>query len=235
MKRYLLCLLLLPALAIGAVIKPPGQGNVTVFSDIITEVYYEIAGHTTTPTKVADSTLVKNRINAASRDLTWQFAVESDTTITVVSGTEVYNLPNDYYDYVWVASKAKSSNLEVAMQPVEATDFGQYRENEGIPHYFHVFKRQIYVTPTNTSGDSIRVHYMARNNVLSGANDTTNIDKEYITLLVLMSAEYILRAKSTDLTEMGKAKLEMIAALRAKEEQKLLEKRKQRSKVLVTE
>ena len=199
-----------------------GDSNLVLVSDMITEVYYEVAAYTTTPYKIADTTFVINRLNWGAKTVAQDFmAVERDTTITVVAGTENYAVPSDFMAIRWVGAKPTGTNLETGMKLIAGNEVGAHRDAKGIPRFYLENKRQIHVEPTNTSGDSIIVHYAAYSNVLDATTDSTNLDRTYETLIVLRASESILRGKQPQQGTIQKALLDDITARKVEEERKL--------------
>jgi len=219
----LILTLLMCSLSFGADIQ--GQGNTVIFSDYITDVYYEIAGFISIDNayRFADSTMVKNRINAAREKTVVNLGgTERDTTFAIGTSTEEYALPSDFYMVNYVTSIAINTGHEVAMKEVSGAEYGLHRDDTGTPAFYLIDKRKIYVVPCNTSNDSIVVHYRARSNTLSANTDTCNIDKEYKNYIVLTTAEMIMRGKAPSMGAYGQARLEEIAVAKEKEEKRLL-------------
>lgn len=219
MKKLLISLLMLilavPALGADKM----GASNTVILSDLMTDVYAEVAGFASASTrhKFADSTLVKNRINMACMDIANAGRIERDTTIKIVAGTEDYALPYDFNQVLWVGAKATATNLAYGMDPIPGNQVGKHRDDTGIPAFYRIDKRKIHIEPANTANDSVNVHYGAYANTLSATTDTSNIDRAYRSIVVLWAAQGILRSKLPSLGAIGPALLASIE-LREKQE-----------------
>lgn len=203
-----------------------GQTNTVVLGDYITNVYYEVAGFVSIASahRFADSTMVINRINSARENCANKFpAIQRDTIIVIVAGTQSYSLPSDFKRIEYASAIFSGTGLEVDMKPSKKDGFGANEDATGAPTYYRVFKRKIQISPVNNSNDSVIVHYIANSNVLSSPTaDTCNIDKEYKEYIILTASESILRGKIPTMGEFSKARLEDVVSKLKIEEDRLV-------------
>ncbi len=202
-----------------------GQSNIIILSDLVTNVYYEVAGFVSIASahRFADSTMVINRINSACEKCVNRFpAIQRDTTIAITSGTQSYALPSDFKRVRYASAIFKGTGLEVDMKPAKQDGFGANEDATGAPAYYRVHNRNIQVSPVNNTSDTVIVHYIANSNVLSATTDTSNIDKEYKEYVVLMASESILRGKAPSMGEFGKARLEDVSSKLKNEQERLI-------------
>ena len=221
MKKLIVVVMLMfmavPALAVDRV----GQDKFIVYGDVLTEFYYEIAGFTSQPQKLVDSTFALNVFNSSARDIAHFFrSVERDTVIDLVQDQEVYALPSDF-DGVLSVEAYDDDGFKIGMVPISREEFGQHRDDTGIPQFYRLDKFQLKITPVHTTADSVILTYYARSNILSATTDTLNLNSEYSTLLVLMAAEKALRGKVPLIGPVMQAKLADVTA-RREMEQRLL-------------
>jgi len=202
MKRYIIPLLLLLLISSAGATDRAGQANVTTGGDMLGQLYKELFPDVSTPYTILDTTTGLALISAATLDVSVDpglNAVQRDTTIDVVTGTEWYALPSDFYEIpagvpeFGVTAIPEDEALETGMEIMSVGAIGQYRDDTGIPLHFLVRKNRLHIEPTNNTGDTVRVYYAAYSNVIDAVTDTTNIDKRYINYVVLLSAEKYLQ------------------------------------------
>lgn len=223
--KIMLVLILTPLWSFATDI--PGQDNTVILSDYITGVFDEVAGFVSLASAddVVDSARVIRRVNTARKNCANRaefMAVQRDTIIVVVLGTESYALPSDFNRIKWVAAIARSTGIEVSMSLVKEDAFGKNRSSSGIPKKYLVYNRNIKITPANNANDSIVVHYLANSNILSATTDTCNIDKNYEEYIILTASESILRGKRIGATEYYNKRLEELATAIEKEKERLI-------------
>lgn len=202
-----------------------GQTNTVVLGDYMTNVYYQVAGFVsiTSAHRFVDSTMLINRINSARENCANKFpAIQRDTIIVIVAGTQSYSLPSDFKRIEYASAIFSGTGLEVDMKPSKKDGFGANEDATGAPTYYRVFKREIQISPVNNSGDSVIVHYIANSNVLSANTDTCNVDKEYREYIVLKASESILQGKMPTMGEFGKMRLEDVITKLKIEEDRLV-------------
>lgn len=171
-----------------------GQINsVRTQADSLVDRVYDVGfAFTSQPHKLADTTLVLQALSWSADAAAKRFYVQRDTTITVASGTEWYNLPSDFWAIpsylpqfgVLAWGDGEGLGAAAGMQPISVGKIGAHRDEKGIPQFYVVQKFQIHIEPTNTSNDTVRVLYAARSNVLSALTDSTNVDWEYLDFIV---------------------------------------------------
>lgn len=223
--KIMLVLILTPLWSFGTDIQ--GQDNTVILGDYITGVFDEVAGFVTLTNahQVVDSARVIRNINKARKNCANKYefrAIQRDTTIVVVAGTESYALPSDFNRVKWVAAISKNTGVEVSMIPGKEDAFGKNRPTSGLPKKYLVYKRNIIITPAINANDSVVVHYLANSNTLSIAADTCNIDKEYEEYVILTASKSILRGMKIGSIEYDNKTLEELATAIKKEEERLI-------------
>lgn len=223
--KIILVLILTPLWSFGADIQ--GQDNTVILSDYITGVFDEVAGFVTLVNahQVVDSARVIRNINKARKNCANKsefMAVQRDTIIVIVAGTESYALPSDFNRIRWVAAISKNTGVEVSLIPGKEDAYGKNRPTSGLAKKYLIFKRNIMIEPALNASDSIVVHYLANSNTLSAGTDTCNIDKEYEEYVVLTASKSILRGMKIGSTEYDNKTLEELATAIRKEEERLI-------------
>lgn len=196
-----------------------GQDKYMILTDLLNEFYDEVALFTTAKHRVVDSTTAIRILNNTMNYYACLYnLIERDTVVLIVAGTEKYALPSDCHKIESATSIAGGSGDEEAMLQVSYQELGLHRDATGTPAFFAERKSFIHIVPANTSNDSVLVYYHARSNVLSANTDTSNVDVDYKTLIVLRAAESTLRGKNPSLGDIGKSMLDDITLRRAEQE-----------------
>lgn len=225
MKKILLFLLILTVSILAS--DRVGQDRYMTLTDLLNEFYDEISLFTTAKHRIVDSTSAIRILNNTSNNYAvLHKLVERDTTIVIVADTEKYSLPSDCSEIESATSISGGTGNEEAMIQVSYGELGLHRDATGTPAFFADRKGFIHVVPANTSNDSVVVYYFARSNVLSALTDTSNLDVDYKTMIVLAAAESALRGKSPSLGEAGRALLAGIVLRKQEQEVKMLKMEK---------
>jgi hypothetical protein len=219
-KKLLIAISILTLMAPAYATDIQGAGNAVMFSDLMTDVYAEVAGFVSTGAryKVVDSALVENRIDWACREISNLGLIERETTITISADTESYELPTDFNliaPGIGRVAALSSVGLEISMVPITTEQVGNHRDDTGLPSFYRVENRKLHIEPVRDSGTVI-LHYGAYANVIDTAADTSNIDLRYRNIVVLWASQAILRAKLPSLAGIGAA---LLAALDTREKQ----------------
>ena len=155
MRKILIAvMLLLLAVPVSAVDRL-GQDNATTTGDVLTEFYYEIAGFTSQPQQIVDSTFALNVISSSARDIANFFqCVERDTVIDLVQDQEKYALPSDF-DGIRSVFAYDADGFEVGVSRIDAADFGMHRDDEGITKFYRLDKFTLRLAPVHVTADSV--------------------------------------------------------------------------------
>ena len=197
MRKIIILLAILTGTAMA--VDRAGQGNMVTVTEAVTQVYNEMANYTSSPEKGWDTTSVLRALEPAQQATCDRFdACKRDTTINVVTTIESYSLPSDFNRIRYTAAIAKDTPYEIVMKEMLPTQKGLFRDAEGIPAKYIVDDpTSIHVEPANTSGDTLRVYYVANGAAIDSVQDTLNIDRPYLNYLVLDAMERLWRGSST--------------------------------------
>ena len=192
MKKIIVLLLLLSGTAYGTDVTGQGKSMRAQTDSLIDRVYDVGFAFTSTPYKLADTTLVMQALSWSADKAAKRFYIERDTSIVIVAGTEWYSLPSDFWKIphflpaFGVVSWGDDQGLgkAVGMQPMSINEVGLHRDLQGIPQYYLVQKFKLHVEPANKSNDSVKVFYAARSNIMDTITDSTSVDWEYLDFIV---------------------------------------------------
>ena len=151
-------------------------------------------------TAAAENDAVDRYINQAQDELsTYLGGVEDSSTITLASGTRLYDIP-DRMLFLSGARYIKDSGAEKRLYETDHEDLPDYHEltsGEPICYYHEADKIGFYPMPgVNEQDKTVRVHGWYDADILEADTDIPAYPKKYHRLIAMLAAVLILEAQS---------------------------------------
>lgn len=126
---------------------------------------------------------INNGLERMATEFAWPWLVDF-TTISVIAGTTLYNLPARTTKVIAIGSQASEDSL----QAVSPDDMMRWIFQEGEPTIYLVRGSQIQVAPTPIRNDTLTLAYVKAENLLDDDSDVVLTPDWFLDVIVTYAA-----------------------------------------------